>query len=185
MLKIRQSCNCRILNMGIPIPGKDYLHIESAPWFSSQPFKGPALEVLIPWDNSAVLYRAILLFQQSHWDWLGNLVYIKSPTMGFSVPHTKGLQIACLHIIQSRKLLVEDKGNTISSGAQFTNNFSITFQIQWKFHFGVAVVLFLFIVPQQTYVHTMTMQLPCHVQKFTVICLLEFGWEQNKIFKEF
>ena len=105
--------------------------------------------------------------------------------MGFSVPHTKGLQIACLHIIQSRNLLVEDKGNTISSGAQFTNDFSITIQIQWKFHFGVAVVLFPFIVPQQTYVHTMTMQLSCHVQKFTVISLLEFGWEQRKIFLEF
>ena len=61
MLKIRWSCDHLILSMGIPIPGKDGLYVESGPWFSSQPFKGPALGVLIPWDNSAVLYRAILL----------------------------------------------------------------------------------------------------------------------------
>ena len=31
MLKIRRSCNHLIFNMGIPIPGKDGLYIETGP----------------------------------------------------------------------------------------------------------------------------------------------------------
>ena len=31
MLKIRRSCDCLIFNMGIPIPGKDGLYIETGP----------------------------------------------------------------------------------------------------------------------------------------------------------
>ena len=33
MLKIRRSRNHLIFNMGIPIPGKEGLHIETGPWF--------------------------------------------------------------------------------------------------------------------------------------------------------
>ena len=32
MLKIRRSCDRLIFNMGIPIPGKDSLYIETGPW---------------------------------------------------------------------------------------------------------------------------------------------------------
>ena len=34
MLKIRRSRDRLIFNMGIPIPGKDGLYIETGPWFS-------------------------------------------------------------------------------------------------------------------------------------------------------
>ena len=34
MLNTRRSCDCLIINMGIPIPGKDRLYIEMGPWCS-------------------------------------------------------------------------------------------------------------------------------------------------------
>ena len=37
MLKIRRSRDRLIFNMGIPIPGKDGLYIETGPWASQEP----------------------------------------------------------------------------------------------------------------------------------------------------
>ena len=38
-LKIRWSCDCLIFNMGIPIPGKNGLYIETGPWSSKESHK--------------------------------------------------------------------------------------------------------------------------------------------------
>ena len=68
-------------------------------------------------------------------------------------------------------------------GGQFTNNFFIKIQIQQKL--GFIVIPFLVMISLQNFAHATTAQLSWHVYKFVAIALLEFGWAQNEIFKEF
>ena len=65
------------------------------------------------------------------------------------------------------------------SGAHFTNNFSITIQMWWKFH--LTLIQLLMITSQQNLAHATTAQLSWHVPNIVAITLLVFGWEQNKI----
>ena len=71
----------------------------------------------------------------------------------------------------------------INTGQHFTNTFSITIQISWKF--VCTVIQLLVRISLQIFAHDTTAQLSCHVQNFVVIILLEFGWEQNEISREF
>ena len=64
-------------------------------------------------------------------------------------------------------------------GAHFTNDFSITIQIRWKFH--LALIQLLMTISQQNLAHATTAQLSCHVPNIVAITLLVFGWEQNEI----
>ena len=64
-------------------------------------------------------------------------------------------------------------------GTHFTNNFSITIQIQWKIY--SARIQLLVIISQQNLAHATTAQLSCHVPNFVAITLLVLGWEQNEI----
>ena len=66
-----------------------------------------------------------------------------------------------------------------ASGTHFTNDFSITIQIRWKFH--LALIQVLVIISQQNLAHATTAQLSCHVPNIVAITLLVFGWEQNEI----
>ena len=65
------------------------------------------------------------------------------------------------------------------SGAHFTNDFSITIQIRWKFH--LALIQVLMTISQQNLAHATTAQLSCHVPNFVAITLLVSEWEQNEI----
>ena len=65
------------------------------------------------------------------------------------------------------------------SGAHFTNDFSITIQIRWKFH--LALIQLLMTISQQNLAHAMTAQLSCHVPNIVAITILLFGWEQIEI----
>ena len=65
------------------------------------------------------------------------------------------------------------------SGTHFTNDFSITIQMWWKFH--LALIQLLMITSQQNLAHATTAQLSCHVPNIVAITLLVFGWEQNEI----
>ena len=65
------------------------------------------------------------------------------------------------------------------SGTHFTNDFSITIQIWWKFH--LALIQLLVIISQQNLAHATTAQLSCHVPNIVAITLLVLGWEQNEI----
>ena len=69
--------------------------------------------------------------------------------------------------------------NTLRPGTHFTNEFSITIQIRWKFH--LALTQLLVIISRQNLAHDTTAQLSCHVPNIVAITLLVFGWEQNKI----
>ena len=64
-------------------------------------------------------------------------------------------------------------------GTHFTNDFSITIQMWWKFH--LALIQLLMITSQQNLAHATTAQLSCHVPNIVAITLLVFGWEQNEI----
>ena len=68
---------------------------------------------------------------------------------------------------------------TFVSGTYFTNDFSITIQMWWKFH--LALIQLLMIILQQHLAHATTAQLLCHVPNIVAITLLVFGWEQNEI----
>ena len=66
-----------------------------------------------------------------------------------------------------------------SPGTHFTNDFSITIQIRWKFH--LALIQLLMIISRQNLAHATTAQLLCHVPNIVAITFLVFGWEQNEI----
>ena len=63
------------------------------------------------------------------------------------------------------------------SGAHFTNDFTITIQIRWKFH--LALIQLLMTISQQNLAHATTTQLSRHVPNIVAITLLVFGWEQK------
>ena len=65
------------------------------------------------------------------------------------------------------------------TGTHFTNDFSITIQIRWKFH--LALIKLLMIISRQNLAHATTAQLSCHVPNIVAITFLVFGWEQNEI----
>ena len=65
------------------------------------------------------------------------------------------------------------------TGTHFTNDFSITIQIRWKFH--LALIQLLVIISRQNLAHATTAQLSCHVPNIVAITILLFGWEQNEI----
>ena len=67
----------------------------------------------------------------------------------------------------------------MDSGTHFTNDFSITIQIRWKFH--LALIQLLMIISRQNLAHATTAQLSCHVPNIVAITFLVFGWEQNEI----
>ena len=69
--------------------------------------------------------------------------------------------------------------NSRGAGAHFTNDFSITIQIRWKFH--LAVIQLLVIISRQNLAHATTAQLSCHVPNIVAITILLFGWEQIEI----
>ena len=71
------------------------------------------------------------------------------------------------------------KRSYLKSGTHFTNNFSITIQIRWKFH--LALITLLVIISQRNLAHATTAQLSCHVPNIVAITVLVFGWEQNEI----
>ena len=50
------------------------------------------------------------------------------------------------------------------SGTHFTNDFSITIQIRWKFH--LALIQLLVIISRQNLAHATAAQLSCHVPKY-------------------
>ena len=54
MLKIRRSRDRLIFNMGIPIPGKDGLYIETGPWI--HPSLAPSHQYM---DGLLVTYRRV------------------------------------------------------------------------------------------------------------------------------
>ena len=56
-------------------------------------------------------------------------------------------------------------------------------QIRWKLR--LAITPLLAIKSQQIFAHATTAQLPCHVQNFVVITVLELRWEWNEISIEF
>ena len=64
-------------------------------------------------------------------------------------------------------------------GTHFTNDFSITIQIRWKFH--LALIQLLVIISRQNLAHDTTAQLSYHVPNIVAITILLFGWEQNEI----
>ena len=64
-------------------------------------------------------------------------------------------------------------------GTHFTNDFSITIQIRWKFH--LALIQLLVIISRQNLAHATTAQLSCHVPNIVAITILLFGWEKNEI----
>ena len=66
-----------------------------------------------------------------------------------------------------------------SSGTHFTNDFSITIQMWWKFHF--ALIQILIHGSLQNLAHGTTAGLSCHVPNIVAITILLFGWEQNEI----
>ena len=68
---------------------------------------------------------------------------------------------------------------SIRSGTHFTNDFSITIQIRWKFH--LALIQLLMIKSRKNLAHATTAQLSCHVPNIVAITFLVFGWEQNEI----
>ena len=60
MLNIRRSCNCLILNMGIPIPGKDSLYTERGSWACCN-----ILRVFQIWeshDENKIVVRLLYLY---------------------------------------------------------------------------------------------------------------------------
>ena len=67
----------------------------------------------------------------------------------------------------------------VDAGTHFTNDFSITIQIRWKFN--LALIQLLVIISRQNLAHATTAQLSCHVPNIVEITLLVFGWEQNEI----
>ena len=67
----------------------------------------------------------------------------------------------------------------LHAGTHFTKDFSITIQIQWKFHLDATQLLV--IISQHNIAHAMTAELSCHVQNSVAIASLEFGWQQNEI----
>ena len=67
----------------------------------------------------------------------------------------------------------------VLSGTHFTNDFSITIQIRWKFH--LALIQLLVIISRQNLAHATTAQLSCHVPNIVAITISLFGWEQNEI----
>ena len=69
------------------------------------------------------------------------------------------------------------------TGTHFTNDFSITIQIRWKFH--LALIQLLMTISQQNLANCTTAQLSCNVPNIVAITLLVFGWEQNEIFITF
>ena len=70
-------------------------------------------------------------------------------------------------------------GPSSGSGTHFTNDFSITIQIRWKFN--LALIQLLMIISRQNLAHATTAQLSCHVPNIVAITFLVFGWEQNEI----
>ena len=89
MLKIRQSCDCLIFNMGIPIPGKDSLYIETGPCFFSAgaAFPVPAevtgnVELAQLCQKPSVLAQRLLAAvagqnqQQTESMWAGDFLYL-------------------------------------------------------------------------------------------------------------
>ena len=75
--------------------------------------------------------------------------------------------------------MIGPNGWHLCSGTHFTNDFSITIQMWWKFH--LALIQLLMIISQQHLAHATTAQLSCHVPNIVAITLLVFGWEQNEI----
>ena len=73
--------------------------------------------------------------------------------------------------IEVPSLVNNDKENTTYSqsqpGAHFTNVFSISIQIRWKFRFILTSILIKWSL--QNFVHGTTAVLSWHVQKFVVI----------------
>ena len=67
------------------------------------------------------------------------------------------------------------------AGAHFTDDFSITIQIRWKFQLAVIQLLVIISQQKQNFAHATTGQLSGHVQNFLAITSFEFGWEQNEI----
>ena len=78
-----------------------------------------------------------------------------------------------------RVLLLARRKQAGGPGTHFTNDFSITIQMWWKFH--LALIQLLIITSQQNLAHATTAQLSCHVPNIVAITLLVFGWEQNEI----
>ena len=69
------------------------------------------------------------------------------------------------------------------SGAHFTNNFSITIQMWWKFHFALIQVLIKWSL--QNFAHDTTAGLSWHVHNFVVICSTVIELELNEFSIEF
>ena len=69
----------------------------------------------------------------------------------------------------------EIKNPAIDPGNHVTNNFSLTIQIRWKFHFGVIQFR---IIRLQQFLHVRATWLLCHGQNFGAFMWWEYGWEE-------
>ena len=100
----------------------------------------------------------------------------------YSVIHQKGklsqfVQVDML-VGPAHKIL-HLEGDLVSTGAHFTNNFSITIQMWWKFHFALIQVLIQWSL--QNLAHGTTAGLSWHVPNFVAMWSSVIELELNEI----
>ena len=92
--------------------------------------------------------------------------------------------MGCLIWVQSLIFVVHSRTKheisilILKSGAQFTNDFSIVIQIQWKFHSALIQVFHKWLL--WNFAHSTTAVLSWHVQKFVAIWYITTEWNYTQ-----
>ena len=173
IVEIIWSCDHLISTMGFPILVRWHFYIESGPWrtcvLSASLWEGNTNGHILKlsFQLSLCYYSQTLfldLFERSmnNGSRLRKMLIFSLCFANVSCPWMQ-LWWACM----------------THCCTHFTNDFSITIQIRWKFH--LALIQLLMTISQQNLAHATTAQLSCHVPNIVAITLLVFGWEQNEI----